>query len=123
MTEILANEYVIDLTTIGHGAAVELFDAELKKVLDNIADFNTDPETVREITLKVTFEPTEDRRAAAVSVQVKSKLAGHRGTVGAVFFGMVDGQRAAVESNPRQGKLFDNTEGRVVMLKKEKEEK
>lgn len=107
MDQLLSNEYVIDLATIGKGAAMELFDAELEKVLDNIADQNTDSAQAREITLKVKFSPSEDRKSAALGIQVKSKLAGHMGVSGAVYFGIVNGQRAAVESNPTQGKLFD----------------
>lgn len=120
MEQLLNNEYVVNLTTIGQGAAVALFDAELKKVLDNIADLNTDAEAMREIVLKVKFAPGETRKNAALGIEVKSKLAGHRGSVGAVYFGIVDGQRAAVESNPNQGKLFDKPEGKVVPMKEEK---
>ena len=116
MTELLSNEYVVDLTTIGQGAAVALFDAELKKVLDNIADPNTEAEAVREITLMVRFAPGETRRSAALGIEVKSKLAGHKGTTGAVFFGIVEGKRAAVESDPTQGKLFDKPEGKVTPM-------
>ena len=123
MDQLLSNEYVVDLTTIGQGAAVALFDAELKKVLDNIADLNTEAEELREIILKVKFAPGETRKSAAIGIEVKSKLAGHRGTTGAVFFGIVDGKRAAVESDPTQGKLFDKPEGKLVPYNLPKEEK
>lgn len=57
------------------GAAAELFDRELESVLQNIADPNTKTKTAREITLKVTVLPTEDRSRGVVGVKCTSKLA------------------------------------------------
>lgn len=116
MDKLLPNEYVVDLTTIGQGAAVELFAAEWKKVVDNIADFNTEAKARREVTLKITLLPSEDRKASAVYVDCKAKLAPHRGEATQVFFGIVNGERAAVESDPTQGKLFDKPGGVVTPL-------
>ena len=39
----------VSLTNLGNGAAVELFDHELQKVLANIDDPNTDPKEKRKI--------------------------------------------------------------------------
>ena len=36
----------VTLQTLNRGAVVDLFDAELEKVLSNIADENTNPTTV-----------------------------------------------------------------------------
>jgi hypothetical protein len=120
MDELLPNEYVVDLTTIGQGAAVELFAAEWKRVIDNIADINTDAKARRKVTLEITLLPSEDRRASLVYVDCKAKLAPHRGEETTIFFGIVDGKRAAVESNPTQGKLFDKPGRTVTPLTKEK---
>jgi len=121
MNQVPQGEYVVTLATLNEGAALELFDTELKKLLDNIADVNTDPELKRDITLKVVFEPDEDRKRATVSVKVTSKLAGSKGVATNVWFGVVDGQRAAVATNPNQGRLFDKPGGRVIPISGSKE--
>lgn len=122
MDELLPNEYVVDLTTIGQGAAVELFTAEWNKVIANIADINTDAKARRKVTLEITFQPVEDRKSSAVYIDCRAKLAPHRGEAGQVFFGIVNGQRAAVESNPTQGKLFDKPGGTVTPMAAKKGE-
>jgi hypothetical protein len=102
---------VVTLATIGDGAAGELFQAELDRILKNIADPNTDPKAKREITLKVTVAPDESREMAAVLIKCTSKLAGLKGHQTAVFFGRSAGQLVAVESNPKQKGLFDEGTG------------
>ena len=57
------------LTEIGRGAAVERFDLELQKVLDNIQDPNTDPKKARSVFLKFTITPypnTDPEKARSV---------------------------------------------------------
>lgn len=73
MSEIDYNQ--ISLDNIAHGAAKEAFEYELQKVMANIADPNTDAKAKRKITLEFTYSPTEDRAAATVAIQCKSKLA------------------------------------------------
>lgn len=100
-------ETIISLATLNGGAAVEAFDAELKKVVANIADFNTLPKEKRSITLKVTFAPSDDRSMGGVKMSCTSKLAAPRASEALVFFGKKDGQPVAVQQDPGQGKLFD----------------
>jgi len=100
------SEHVVSLTNLNSGAVIDLFDQELKKVVENIGDPNTNPKAKREITLRVIFAPNEDRNQAAVGIDIKSKLPGHRGSVTAVWFGRKDGKQVAVESDPTPG-LFD----------------
>jgi hypothetical protein len=119
---LLANEYVVSLENIGGGAAVELFNGELRKVIENIADLNTDPKAKRRIVLEVAIAPTDDRRMGFVSIDCKAKLAPHVGEDATIFFGLVDGRRVAVESNPTQGKLFDKPEGVIVPFENKKGE-
>lgn len=57
------------------GAAAEQFDRELSTVLDNVADPNAKAKVAREITIKVTIVPTDDRSRAVVSCKTSSKLA------------------------------------------------
>lgn len=113
MTEILPNETVVSLTTLNQGAAIDLFDVELRKVLADIADPNASARTKREITLKVVFAPDEDRGMAMVGIDCKSKIAGRRGSATRIFFGVMDGQPVAVEAIPNQGRLFDQQLGKL----------
>ncbi|MGE3276755.1 MAG: hypothetical protein AB7O67_16710 [Vicinamibacterales bacterium] len=95
------------LQTIGGGALAELFAAELARVLENIADPNTDPKTKRTITIAVTFKPGRDRDAASVEIKCGSKLAGILTVNTQLFMGRQAGKLIAVENDPRQTNLFD----------------
>ncbi len=64
----------INIANLANGALAEQFDIELEKVLDNIADPNTDPKKARKITINITFKPSETRDFSAVSFQTKSAL-------------------------------------------------
>lgn len=68
------NENVMSLENIGGGAAIEKFDLELERVMDNIGDINTDPKAVREINLKFKFRPDERREHIAIEIISDSKL-------------------------------------------------
>jgi hypothetical protein len=100
-------EQPVTLFTLANGAAAELFDEELTKVVQNILDPNTEADTVREISLKVRIVPDDTRRMASVSVQVVSKIGPIIGAATQFFFGKRAGQCFAVEANPSQGQLFD----------------
>lgn len=75
----------VSLVTLNGGAAVELFDDELQKVLDNIGDPNTKPDAAREVVLVIKIKPDEKRRYCDVTIQAKSKIAPTRES-GTVFF-------------------------------------
>src|SRR5690349_802930 len=97
----------VTLDTIGGGALPELFEAELARVLANIADPNTDISTKREITIKVSLKPKKDRDVIDVEMKCQSKLAGIVTVSTQVFMGKQNGKLVAVENDPRQSKLFD----------------
>ncbi len=108
---------VVSLPTIAGGAAVELFDEELRKVLANISDVNTDPRKARTITLRVKFVPNDTRDLASVVVASEVKLAPVKPAGVVVYFGKLGGRAVAVETDPRQAGLFDAPrEGNVVPL-------
>lgn len=109
---LLPNEHVVSLITLNQGAAIELFQKSLDKVLANIADPNCEAEAKRSIALKITFKPRNDRSGirAEVEIECETKLAAHRGSTTTVFIDKVDGELAAVESDPTQGALFDKSE-------------
>lgn len=102
------SEIPVTLETIGGGAARERFAEEWDKVLENIADPNTDPEKKRTITIEVTVFPNKARDAADVTIASSRKLAPVTPADATVFFGKVNGRRVAVEHDPKQGNLFDD---------------
>lgn len=96
------HEEYVSLENLGAGAALELFEVELQKVLDNISDENTKPTAPREVSLKIRIKPDEDRAAADVSIQAGSKLAPVRPYSTQIVFGIDHGQNVAREHNPKQ---------------------
>lgn len=100
-------EYVVSLVTLNQGAAVELFDNELKKILENIADQQTDAEVPREIKLSVKIKPDGLRKQASVTLSIDSKMAPQKSATSQMWFGKSEGQPVAVQTDPNQGRLFD----------------
>ena len=96
----------ISLTTICEGAVPEVFARELKEVLANIADPNTDPERARGITLKFTLKPYEDRSGAQVSFTCKPTLQPVEVAKSPVFLSRHTGQLKAYSVDQRQQALF-----------------
>jgi hypothetical protein len=89
------------LATLARGGAIERFDDELRRVLENILDPNTGSGK-RSVTLTVTIKPADDKRSADVSVECKSKLQGAAAVATMIFIGQVQGKAAAMEHNPEQ---------------------
>jgi hypothetical protein len=109
MKEHDTDNEVLSLKNLRGGEVVEQFDAELKRIYENIDDPNTAATAKRTVTLTVTFEPDHTRKAGTVMADVKSKPAPPIASKGRVFFGSVAGELVASEYDPRQGKLFDTT--------------
>lgn len=65
----------VTLSELKEGSVEEMYQAELARVLANIADPNTKPDAKREITLKFKFQPDERRSMTMVDVTAESKLA------------------------------------------------
>lgn len=102
----MTTEQPVTLENLANGGAVELWEHELQRVLQNIADANTNPTTVRQLTLKVSIKPTEERTAAAIAVEVTSKLAGSKPITSTLYMGRKDGRLVAVSYDPRQADIF-----------------
>jgi hypothetical protein len=106
---------VVTLANLARGAADQLFDASLQKVVENILDINTDLEAVRTISLEVTIKPVNtDRSQADVKVKAKTKLAGLCGAETVIYLGRHAGRPVAVEHDPRQIGMFDNRTDEVM---------
>ena len=65
----------ISLENIGNGSIIKAFDNELKEVIRNIKDPNTEQFFKREINIKIKFCPTEEREETDIEIQVTKKLA------------------------------------------------
>jgi hypothetical protein len=106
-------EYVT-LENLGHGAAAEMFQAELARVVENVSDPNTKPEAVRSVTLKLKIKPNKDRTFCAVEISCDGKLASLQPFETQMYVGMDKGKGVATEYNPAQGNLAVQTaEGAV----------
>jgi len=104
----------VTLENIGNGALAELFEEELRRVLENIADPNTSAEATRVINMSVTLKPKKDRKSADVGITCSAKLAGVVTFQTTFFMGTQGGKLVAVESDPRQAGLFDENKPQLV---------
>ena len=104
---MFTKDETVTLANLGGGAALELFNAELEKVLENITDPNTDPKAVRSITLKVTIKPDETRDLGDVGIQATSNLAGSRAYVTRLIFGRNQKGGAEAREFETQRTMFD----------------
>jgi len=112
-------EHVVTLMTLGNGAAHELFQEELTKVVENILDVNTAPTSVREVKLLVRIKPDENsRQAADVEISCSSKTAPIKSVGSRFYLGRREGQVVAVEHNPEQ-LVFDEMRPKPVEFHKE----
>jgi hypothetical protein len=92
------------LETLGGGAAREKFQAELEKVLKNIADPNA-ADGKREIVLKVVITPNAKRSSCDVDIFTSCKLQADVPYSTNAFIGRVGARHAAWEHNPDQMRL------------------
>lgn len=67
-------DYMIDLNQFADGALAAKVNNELEKVLENIADPNTDPKKNRTITIAINIHGDENRDVLNTTVSTKSKL-------------------------------------------------
>lgn len=62
------------LLQMARGAFMEIFDAEMSKVLDNIMDANTKATGKRKLAVTFTFTPDDSRQTIGVTFNCASKL-------------------------------------------------
>lgn len=96
----------LSLEQIKHGAAIEMANAELQKIFDDIADPNKEGTSVRKMTLEVVFSPTEDAMAGTCVVRCKSTLGKQRDVATTVYFGKAEGKAWCSERNANQPMMF-----------------
>lgn len=87
----------ISLFDLLDGGVKELAALNLRRVLDNIRDVNTDAKKTRSLTVKFTFLPNEDRDAVNVDIVVDCKTVPIRAVATTLDIGEDNGQTVAVE--------------------------
>jgi hypothetical protein len=107
MSEI-HTETELQYLALANGAAQQLFDEELAKVIKNIADPNTDATVARKLTLEVTVRPDKTRTLCPYEISVKSKLAPHTSVEGIGYLS-ADGAKI-MQKDPNQPGLFNGSE-------------
>lgn len=106
----MSKSEMVTLENIGGGAASEMFQGCLEKIIENIVNPNTKPDAVRSITLKMKVKPGKnDRSLCTVELSCDEKLAPVLPFETAMFVGMQHGVVAATEYAPQQQTLFDQT--------------
>ena len=80
-----------ELANLNDGVAAEFFKHAMERVKENILDPNTDWKTKREIVLKITLKPNEERDRCKVVVTPSVKLAGVLGHEGKIAIGFDNG--------------------------------
>jgi len=90
------------LQSIGNGAAIDQFNFQLKRAIENCQDVNTDAEAVRMVTLKVRIKPDKERKEASIDFQAEAKLAPDSKGKDQLFFG-----RHGAYVDPRRQISFD----------------
>ena len=117
MTPALTLGEAMSFENLGGGAASEKFEEALKKVLTNILDPNTRPQTAREIILRVKIKPSEERTDADVIIDCQTKLASDKVFPTKIFIGKsLTGQPEAHEVNANQFELFPRVKGNVASM-------
>lgn len=113
----MANQRQIrSLDELMDGALTERFNTELRKVLENVLDPNTDAKKKRQIQINIFITPNDRRDAAEFKIEVKSTVAAPVPAAQTVFLQM-DEQTGAVTAteitNQVPGQI--NMEGAPVM--------
>jgi hypothetical protein len=96
---------MVSLANLGRGAAIEQFDEEFGRVVENILDPNTISTAERNITLKVILKPNDNRDFCIVGVACTSKLSPVKTFSTQVFIGRNAKGIMATEHNPQQLKM------------------
>lgn len=76
----------VELAEVNKGAAEELFNREMERVLENIEDPSTAPAEKREITLKFIITPNKQREMGELEIKASSKLAPAKSTNSTMVF-------------------------------------
>lgn len=113
----------ITLYNLLGGALDARFLDALEEVAKNIDDPNTEPTAKRELLVKLTFKPSEQRTSAALKVDVVTKLPGRVPMATTAFFA-IDAQTKRYmtrEYNPRQLTLSEGSQAQAQRTSEKRE--
>lgn len=105
----------VSLATLARGGAIERFDDELRRVIENIMDPNTGS-GARSVTLKVVLKPAADKASSTVAISCSSKVQGAEPVGTMMFLGRAQGKAVAMEHNPEQMAMTFAAQTPVVAL-------
>lgn len=98
----------LNLGSLATGAAGELFNRELERVLRDMMDPNTSESGVRSVTFELKLKPSKEGEVAATQISVRSSVPKPEPVAGTVFFGVEGGRAVAYARNPKQERMdFD----------------
>lgn len=98
----MAEREIRRLDELMDGALTERFNRELRRVLQNVFDPNTEAKAKREIAVKIVITPSEQRDAAVFQLNVTSKLAPAVNIAQTVFLDMDDDGRITATERTNQ---------------------
>lgn len=98
-------EETVQLGTLAMGEINEKFPAALKDAVENILSFDYPGKTKREIIIRVTLQPSDDRSRADVEVGVTTKLAARTPATTKLYFVPAGNEIVISEDNPQQARL------------------
>ncbi len=88
----------LELQKLAGGALQELFDNDLQKILENIADVNTSYKAARKLTLELVFKPAdEDREIVMVEAKTRTSTAPVNGVATKIMLDRVGNRVTATE--------------------------
>lgn len=101
------HDETMNLGNLCGGRILEVVDHEISRVLKNIVDPSTPAEAKRSITIKLLFEPDENREMGQVKFSCEAKLAGVRMQKGNFFLARrSDGSVHGYARDPKQLAIF-----------------
>lgn len=95
----------MSVVNVKGGAAIELIDLEIDKVLRNIEDPNASGKK-RKVIFELEFDPNEDRTVINIAINIKSVLAGPEPVKLAATISTVEGNRPVAKELDKQQNLF-----------------
>ncbi|QQE80897.1 replication terminator protein [Alicyclobacillus sp. SO9] len=99
----------INLSKLAGGAVQERFEQEFQRIIENIADPNTDAKKKRKLQLTLTFEPNEDRSISELSIESKITTAPPMGVSTSLLIG-ADSDGVIASREIMQTRLFEDEE-------------
>jgi hypothetical protein len=108
----------LNILNMAKGALVEQAEIEIQKILENIADPNTDEKKTRKLSITVSFKPL-DRESAAIEVVTKSTVSPYKPVTTQVFIGRDNDGVVMAEEYIKgqvkgQMKVIDDDTGEII---------